>query len=465
MKKEIIGRQLPVVAIVGRPNVGKSTLFNRIVGRRKAVVHGTPGLTRDRNYEPAEWSGRAFMLVDTGGYEIAAPETMYDQMREQTMIAIGEANAIVFLADVTETLNPTDDQVMQLLRRTRKPVFVAVNKCDNREQQDLALAEFSRFGAGQVFALSALHGHGSADLLDAVTESLPSCEDDRTAMEHPAEGIAGGAARAPTTRIAVVGRQNVGKSTLVNQILGFERAITSPVAGTTRDAVDTTFERNGKLYTLIDTAGIRRRGKVKPGVEKLSVTASVMSLQRCDVALVVIDAASGLAEQDAHVAGYAVDAGCACIIVVNKWDLVEKDSKTADEFTRMLRGEWGFIKYAPVIYVSAVTGQRVEKLFDMIDGVVVHYSREIATSTLNDFLKRATTHLSPPMRSGRQLKIKYVTQTGARPPTFTFFVNDPKLVHFSYERYLANQLRREFGFEGAPVRLRFREKSEDRHKP
>lgn len=437
-----------MVAIVGRPNVGKSTLFNRVTGHRKAVVHDTPGLTRDRNYLAAEWEGRSFLVVDTGGYELETQEPIYRQMREQMMLAVDEADVIVLLLSLDEPMNPTDDDMIHMLRQTHKPVLVAVNKCDNRQLRDAAVSEFARFGVQTLYGVSALHGIGTTDLLDALVEALPPRSEEE---EGFSEGVA----------IAVVGRQNVGKSTLVNKILGFQRTIASPVAGTTRDAVDTTFDRNGSIYTLIDTAGIRRRGKIAKGVEKLSVLSSIMSLERCDIALILIDASQGLTEQDAHVAGYAVDAGCGCILVVNKWDLVEKDSKTADEFTRALRDELGFLKHAPIMYISAQTGLRVDKLFEVIDKVNEEYHREITTRDLNDFLQRAVRFVSPPVHRGKQLKIKYVTQTGSRPPTFTFFVNDPKLVHFSYERYLANRLREEYGFTGVPIRLRFREKAEN----
>ena len=441
-------RHMPVVAIVGRPNVGKSTLFNRITGTRKAVVVDTPGVTRDRNYDFAEWEGRHFLLVDTGGFEIDSEREVIRQMREQTQIAIDEADAIIFLANLDEPLNPTDDEVFQLLRRTAKPVYLTVNRCDNLERRHLAASEFARFGAGTVHAISALHGNGINDLLDEIVDALP---EENTGEPSVEEGI----------RVAVVGRPNVGKSTLVNKILGYERTIANPMPGTTRDSIDTTFDREGVRYTLVDTAGIRRRGKVERGAEKLSVLSAVMSLQRCDIAIVLVDAVDGLTEQDAHVAGHAVDSGCGVILAVNKWDAIEKDDKTAGAVARVLHEELGFLKHAPVIQISALTGQRVDRLFELVGRVYEQYCREMETRELNEFLKRATTHLSPPVQSGRQLKIKYVTQTGTRPPTFAFFVNDPKLVHFSYERYLANQLRREYGFEGVPVRLRFRRKAEE----
>jgi GTPase len=447
MTKKLLNRDLPLVAIVGRPNVGKSTLFNRITGSRKAAVHNTPGLTRDRNYLPAEWDGHNFMLIDTGGYETETTDEIYRQMREQTLLAIDEANVIIFLGNLFEPDHPVDDDVLKLLRKSGKPSLLAVNKCDGRERRLEAVAEFAHHGTDQVVGISALHGTGINELLDEVVKLLPG---ERGIVDPASAGI----------RIAVAGRPNVGKSTLVNKILGFERVIANAMPGTTRDSVDTTFERNGKTYTIIDTAGIRRRGKVEKGPEKLSVVSSMFSLEKCDIALILIDGAEGPTEQDAHVAGYAVDSGCASIIVVNKWDTVEKDHKTAEEFTKDLREAWGFLKDSPVIFISALTGQRVEKLFEFIDRVYAEYTKEIETSTLNEWLKQTTSHVSPPIRSGKQLKIKYATQTGTKPPTFTLFVNDPDLVHFSYERYLINQLRQEFGMEGVPVKLRFRQKAE-----
>lgn len=437
-----------MVAIVGRPNVGKSTLFNRLTGTRKAVVHEKPGMTRDLNYMAAEWEGREFILIDTGGYELETENEIYRQMREQTLLAIEQADVIIFLTNLHEPNNAVDDEVMRRLRRGGKPVILTVNKCDSKARRDEAIAEFSEYGAEHFVGVSALHGNGTGDLLDMVIELLPPMEDD---TEEEA-GI----------RMAVVGRPNVGKSTLVNKILGFERSIATNIPGTTRDAVDTTFERHGQRYTIIDTAGIRRRGKIAKGPEKLSVLASRMSLEHCDVALLLIDAVDGITEQDAHVAGYAVDAGCAVILVVNKWDAYEeKTHKSVQEFTQDLRDAWGFLKDAPVLFISALTGLRVEKLFDIVNTVYEEYNREIPTTKLNEWLNKVTSHLSPPVRSGRQLKIKYVVQTGRRPPTLTFFVNDPQLIHFSYERYLLNQLRREFGFTGVPVRMRYRQKSDE----
>ncbi len=444
MKREILHRHLPIVAIVGRPNVGKSTLFNRITGRRKAVVLDTPGVTRDRNYHVAEWNGMRMLVVDTGGYESEPTHELSEAMREQTQLAIDEADVIIHVMDADEPLNPTDHEIQELLRKAGKPVFVAVNKCDNDARRLAALAEFSVLGA-ELYPISALHGLRTGELLDAVTAALPQRSDDEEQAEE-------------SIRVAVVGRPNVGKSTLVNKILGYERVIASPVPGTTRDPVDTTFRYGDKLYTLIDTAGIRRRGRIQRGVENLSVLAALMSLERCDVALILVDATEGLTDQDAHVAGYAVDAGCGCIIVINKWDQVEKDEKTAGAFVKALRSEWGFLKHAPVVHVSALTGQRVPRLFELIDRVYAEYSRRIETSELNDWLQRALARQSPPIQKGRQLKIKYIVQTGTKPPTFTLFVNNPELMHYSYERYLLNQLREAYGFEGVPIRLRLREK-------
>ncbi len=446
--KQIIRKKLPLVAIVGRPNVGKSTLFNRLSGTRKAVVHDKPGMTRDLNYTDAEWEGREFILVDTGGYEVENDNEIYRQMREQTLLAIEQADVIIFLTNVNEPHNAVDDEVIRMLRRSSKPVILAVNKCDSRTRRDEAIADFSVYGADHFVGVSGLHGHGTGELLDIVLEVLPPLSDE----EEVDTGI----------RLAVVGRPNVGKSTLVNKILGFERSIATAIPGTTRDAVDTTFERQGQRYTIIDTAGIRRRGKIEKGPEKLSTLASRMSMQQCDIALLLIDATEGITDQDANVAGLAVDAGCAVVLVVNKWDAYEdKTHKSVEEFTLDLRDAWGFLKDAPVLFVSALTGQRVEKLFDLIKQVWEEYNREIGTNDLNNWLGRTTARFSPPVRSGRQLKIKYVTQTGARPPTFTFFVNDPELIHFSYERFLLNQLRKEYNFTGVPLRLRFRQKAED----
>lgn len=450
---EILHERFPVIAIVGRPNVGKSALFNRIVGRRKAVVLEVPGLTRDRNFETAEWGGRQFVVVDTGGYEVEGVETgagpLKTEMREQAMLAIEEADAVILLTDAREGVTPLDEEVLAILRRSKKPMLLAANKCDNPGQENLA-SDFYRLGVEEVFAVSALHGTGVADLLDAVLERLPAAP---VASDGAETGI----------RIAVVGRQNVGKSTLVNALLGQQRVITADLPGTTRDAIDTTFRRGDQVYTLIDTAGIRRRGKIERGIEGLSVISARASLARCDVALVVIDAAQGLTAQDAHVAGYAAEAGRAVIVAVNKWDLFEdKTERSAGEFAKRLREEWGFLSWAPIQFISAKSGQRVTTLFEMVARAHAAFHRDVPTRDLNRALAEILAHQSPPVRSGRQLQIKYITQVGRRPPAFALFVNDPKLLHFSYERYLLNQLRMRWDFEGTPVRLVLRTKAPPR---
>ncbi len=445
----ILGRDMPIVALLGRPNVGKSTLFNKICGYNKAVVHDTPGLTRDRNYARADWNGVSFLLIDTGGYELSVDDPIKKHIREQTLMAVEEADLIVFVTDIKESNNPTDDDVFKFLRRSKKPVIVAVNKCDNNLLHDTAEAEFNRFGDSKIIGVSAIQSLWTGDLLDAIVERLPKKAS--AAVSHE-QGI----------RVSVVGRPNVGKSTLVNSMLGFDRCVSSEIAGTTRDAIDTTVNRDGVIYTLIDTAGIRRRGKVKKGVEKLSVTSAIMSMERCDIALIVIDAETGLTEQDAHIAGYAVDSGCGCILLVNKWDALEKNHKTADEFSKYIRYELGFLKFVPIIYISALTGQRVSTVFDMIQKVYEQYKREIDTRTLNDWLGKTLLRLSPPVHKGRQLKIKYAVQVASTPPVIALFVNDPKLMHFSYKRYLINQFREAFGFEGVGVRFVLKEK-DDRH--
>ncbi len=436
--------QLPIVAIVGRPNVGKSTLFNRILRRRKAVVLDTPGVTRDRNYGVAEWGRRSFLLVDTGGYEMAETSRLTALVREQCRMAIDEADVILFVVDVQETDNPTDREVAELLRKTGKPVFLAVNKCDGTARENVA-AEFYRLGLEQMYPISAEHGRGIADLLDAAVGCLPAVE---AAALCPADAV----------RIAVVGRQNVGKSTLVNSLLGEPRVIADETPGTTRDSIDTPFERNGRRYVLIDTAGIRRRGKVERGIERLSVTSAIMSLERCDVALIVLDAATGPVEQDAHIAGYAFEAGRACVLVVNKWDLVKREQDTMDKASAHLRNTFKFLSFAPILFISAKTGAGVSRILDTVESLLPQYRSRIETPAVNAALKDFLRRNSPPVRHGQTLRIKYATQTGTAPPTFTLFVNDPKLMHFSYERYLVNQFRERFGLNHVPIRIRLKKK-------
>jgi GTP-binding protein len=437
-------QQQPIVAIVGRPNVGKSTLFNRILRKRKAVVLDTPGVTRDRNYSIAEWRGRSFLLVDTGGFDTAEATRLTTLVREQCLLAIEEADVVVFVVDVQTTASAVDHEVADLLRRTGKPAFLAVNKCDGKTYETFA-AEFYRLGLQRLFPISAESGSGVAELLDSVIEALPAATD--AALSESA-----------ATRIAVVGRQNVGKSTLVNRLLGAPRVIADESPGTTRDAIDTPFERGGHRYVLIDTAGIRRRGRIERGVEKLSVTSAIVSLERCDVALIVLDASAGVVDQDAHIAGYAQDAGRACIFLVNKWDLVEKDNWTVDRYTAHVRQTLKFLPFAPILFISAKTGQRVTKILNTVESLLPQFRAQIETPALNQALEEFLERHSPPCISGRTLRVKYVTQTSTAPPTFTLFVNDPKLMHFSYERYLINQFRARFGLSDVPVRLRLRKK-------
>ncbi|MBN1866917.1 ribosome biogenesis GTPase Der [Candidatus Sumerlaeota bacterium] len=448
---EILGHRLPIVAIVGRPNVGKSTMFNRIVGRRKAVVLDTPGLTRDRNFETAEWNGRAFMLVDTGGYETDPRDNIYAQMRRQSLLAMEEADVVVFLTDVTEPDNPVDRDVADLLRRASKPTVLAVNKCDTNRRHQESYAFYS-LGFDPLYALSALNGSGMGDLMDRIVELLP---EEEPAPETSQEGP-------KPIRIAIVGRPNVGKSSIVNALLERERVIVDDTPGTTRDSIDTAFRYGDRVYTIVDTAGMRRRGKIERGAEKLSVFAAQAGLSRCDVAVIVIDASEGLTEQDQHVAGYALEANRGCVLVLNKWDLIEKENSTAGTFAKKLRDEMPYLSFAPIVMTSATTGQRVKRILELVDRVHAEYCREIDTPTLNKWLEETTHRVSPPWHKGRQLSLKYVTQTGTRPPRFTFFVNNPRLLHFSYRRYLANQLREAFGFEGVAFQMTFRAKSRDK---
>lgn len=451
---EILRGRLPLVAIVGRPNVGKSSLFNRIVGRRKAVVLETPGLTRDRNFEPAEWGGRHFTVCDTGGYEVEGIESgagpLKEEMREQALLAIEEADVVVLMVDGRESINPIDEEVHAILRRAKKPMILAANKCDNPKLETGAL-EFYAMGVDHVYPISALHGGGVGDLLDAIIAALPPCE------ELGDEEIADGG-----IHVAIIGRQNVGKSTLTNTLLGQERVIASEVPGTTRDSIDTAIRRGDQIYTLIDTAGLRRRGKIQRGIEGLSVISAKASLARCHVALVVIDAEEGLTAQDAHIAGFAAEARRGIGIIVNKWDAVAKDSSTTGKWVKQLRSDWAFLNWAPIQFVSAKSGQRVGKLFEMINSIHEQFTAQISTRGLNKALAEMLTHQPPPIRSGQQIKIKYITQVATKPPTFALFVNNTKLMHFSYERYLHNQIRQRWPLEGSPIRLLLRAKSPPR---
>ena len=436
----------PLVAIVGRPNVGKSMLFNKLVGQRLSIVEDTPGVTRDRLYAEAEWLNRKFDLVDTGGIEPSADSEILAFMREQAEIAIQNATVIVFLCDIKTGLTASDQEVANLLLRSGKPVVLAVNKMDQVGQTNPDIYEFYNLGLGDPIPVSAVHGHGTGELLDECMKYFPPEE-----AEAPEDDV---------IKVAVIGKPNVGKSSLINRILGEQRVIVSDVAGTTRDAVDSYFENQKGKYRLIDTAGMRKKSKVDDRIEKFSVLRSTMAIERCDVCLILIDAQEGVTEQDTKVAGLAHEAGKACIIVVNKWDAVEKDDKTMDRMRQDVRRDLSYMTYAPVVFISALTGQRVDRLFDLINYVNDQASLRITTGMLNTVLADATARVQPPTDKGRRLKIYYMTQIGVKPPHFVCFCNDAKLFHFSYQRYLENQIRSTFGLEGTPIRLTIRQKGD-----
>ena len=434
----------PLVAIVGRPNVGKSMLFNKLCGQRLSIVEDTPGVTRDRLYASCEWLGRTFDIVDTGGIEPSADSEILAFMREQAEIAIQNATVILFLCDIKTGLTASDQEVANMLRRSGKPVVLAVNKMDQVGHTNPDIYEFYNLGLGDPVPVSAVHGHGTGDLLDACLEYFPPEED------APEED--------DTIQVAVIGKPNVCKSSLVNRILGEQRVIVSDMAGTTRDAVDSFFANEKGKYCFIDTAGMRKKSKVDDRIEKFSVLRATMAIERSDVCLIMIDAQEGVTEQDTKVAGLAHEAGKACIIVVNKWDAVEKDGKTMDKMRQDVRRDLSYMTYAPILFISALTGQRVDRLFDLINFVRDQASMRITTGMLNSVLADATARVQPPTDKGRRLKLYYMTQVGIRPPHFVIFCNDAKLFHFSYQRYLENQIRSTFGLEGTPVRLTIRQK-------
>ena len=431
----------PVVAIVGRPNVGKSTLFNRIIGRNLAIVEDMPGVTRDRNYAEAEWEGKRFLLVDTGGFEPETDDPMYTRMREQTTLAVEEADHIIFLMDGQQGLVPSDIEVSQRLRASGKPVIYAVNKVDGVRHEAL-LPDFYRLGIDALFPVSAQHGPGFSELMDELSRMLP-------ATDEPPQDKETGA----MPRIAIIGRPNVGKSSFVNALIGEDRMIVSPVAGTTRDAVDSVYQYYGRKYVLVDTAGIRSRGRISQGVEKYSVMRAMKSISRADIALVLIDASEGITEQDERIVGLAHEAGKGIIIGLNKWDLVPDREQAFKRFMQDVQQRLKFADYASVLTISAVTRQRVTKVFEEIDRIVAEREKRVSTADLNRVFERLTAGHEPPLYRGKRVKYYYITQVDIKPPTFVVFVNYPDGVHFSYLRYIENNLRQSFGFRGTPVRI------------
>jgi GTP-binding protein len=434
----------PVIAIVGRPNVGKSTLFNRIAGKQKAIVIDEPGATRDRNYMDCTWEDKAFTLIDTGGFEPSAVERILVQMREQTNLAIEEADVIIFLMDGKDGLTPSDMEIAKQLRGKDKNVFYVANKIDGDRHKEM-LGEFYKLGINQFYPISAQHGLGVDELLNIITRDFPTVTDDKDDRDNQ-------------IKIAIVGKPNVGKSSLVNRILGKERSIANPTPGTTRDAIDTQVKVHGKNYLLIDTAGIRRKSKISQTLEKYSVVQALKSINRCDIALVLIDAEEGLTDQDTKIIGLAFERGKACIIVVNKWDKIKKDNSTVGKFVEDIKDKIKFMDFAPIIFISAVTGQRAPKIFELIDKVFSQYTKRIDTSPLNELIEKSVRRNSMARYSNRQMHISYATQTDIKPPTFVFFVSNTKGIHFSYERYLMNQIRETFGFDSVPLKLVFRKK-------
>ena len=436
----------PIIAVVGRPNVGKSTLFNKIIGKRLSIVDDTPGVTRDRIYGDAEWAGQKLMLVDTGGIEPKTDDIILSSMRAQAQLAIDTAACIIFVTDIKSGVTAADSEVAAMLRKSGKPIVLCVNKCDTIGNMPAEFYEFYNLGLGEPIAVSSVHGHGTGDLLDAVMENI-----NREEFLDEDEDI---------INVAVIGKPNAGKSSLVNQIAGEERSIVSNVAGTTRDAIDTRIEKNGVHYNFIDTAGLRRKSKVEEKIEKYSVLRAKMAIERADVCVIMIDACDGFTEQDSKVAGLALEQGKACIIAVNKWDAVEKDGTTMDSYRKKLMVDFSFMPYAPIVFISAKTGQRVDRLFELIKYVNEQNTMRISTGMLNDILADATARVQPPSDKGKRLKIYYMTQASTKPPTFVCFCNKAELFHFSYQRYLENQIRSTFGLEGTPVRFVIRERGD-----
>ncbi len=431
----------PIVAIVGRPNVGKSTLFNRLVGQRRAIVDDMPGVTRDRNYANVDSFDIPFTLIDTGGFEPVSQELLLQQMRTQSQLAMEEADVIIFLMDGRAGLTAADREVAAMLRKIKKPVFYAVNKVDGDKVEALA-AEFYELGIANFYPISAAHNRGVGDLMDEVVAAFP-----KTAITTEEDEL---------TKIAVIGRPNVGKSSLVNRLLGFERSVANPVAGTTRDSTDTLFTCNKKRYLLIDTAGIRRKGKVSLKIETYSVVDALRSIERADVVLIVINAEEGVTEQDTKIAGYAYEAGRSCLFVVNKWDTVEKDNTSMGKFVESIRMGFKYLSFAPIVFVSAKTGQRTGKIMSEVDALMEQYTKRVSTADLNNVFKEAVESHHAPLSSGRRVKFYFATQVAIKPPSFVIFTNQPEGIHFSYERYLSNKIREAFVFTGTPIKLMFR---------
>lgn len=436
----------PIVAVVGRPNVGKSTLFNKLIGKRLSIVEDTPGVTRDRIYAECEWRNRTFMLVDTGGIEPKTDDVILSQMKRQAELAVERADVIILVVDIRSGVTATDADVAAMLQKSGKPIVLCVNKCDNVGAPEADFYEFYNLGLGDPIAVSAAHGHGTGDLLDAVFEHFEESEEEEYTEEY--------------IKVAIIGKPNVGKSSLINRLAGEERVIVSNIAGTTRDAVDTVVENQYGKYVFIDTAGIRRKSKVTGNIERYSILRSYMAVDRADVCLILIDAVEGFTEQDSKVAGYAHEQGKGCIVAVNKWDAIEKDDRTMNEYRKKLENDFSFMSYVPFIFISAKTGQRTEKLFELIKYVNDQNSMRISTGMLNDLLANCTARVQPPSDKGKRLKIYYITQPSTKPPTFVAFVNKSELFHFSYQRYIENQIRETFGLEGTPIRFIVRQRDE-----
>ena len=436
-----------MIAIVGRPNVGKSTLFNRIAGWKKAIVADEPGVTRDRNYADVEREGKSFTMIDTGGFEPASKDDIFAQMREQCELAMEEADLILFVMDGKEGLTPTDREISDILRRQGKPVFYVVNKIDAPKHEE-KIFEFYELGVDPVYPISAEHGHGIENLMDEVTGVLPaSAEGERDRKE---------------IRVTIVGRPNVGKSSLINRLLGYKRVIVNEIPGTTRDPIDTFFERDGKRYVFVDTAGIRRKSRISLRLEKYSIVEVFRTIDRSDVALLLLDAKEGVTDQDAKIGGFIHEKGKGCVLVVNKWDLIEKNSRSMAEFEKRVKNDLKYLSYAPILFISALTGQRVMKILEWVDRVAAEMKKRIATSQLNRQFGRWVENVPPPLHRNRKVNLSYITQVAAGPPTFVIYTNYPEGIHFSYERYLINQMRETYEFLGVPIRLIFRKKGKER---